>query len=57
MYQLQKIENTPVKDFPGDPLAKNPPSKAKNLGSIPSPGTIPHASRQLSPYAASEPTL
>ena len=52
MYQLQKIESIPVKDFPGDPLVKNPPSNTKNLGSISGPGMIPHA------YGAtSEPTL
>ena len=31
-------------DFPGDPMVKNPPSNAGDMGSIPSQGTkIPHA--------------
>ena len=40
-------------DFLGGPLAKNPPSNARDTGSIPGPRTeIPHAMRQLSPHTA-----
>ena len=36
----------PGRDFPGDPVAKNPPSNAGGVGSIPGSGTkIPHATR------------
>ena len=35
----------PVWDFPGGPLAKNPPANAGDMGSIPG---LPHASEQLS---------
>ena len=35
---------TLLRDFPGGPMVKNPPSKAGNMGSIPGRGTkIPHA--------------
>ena len=27
-----------IKDFPGDPVVKNPPANAGNTGSIPDPG-------------------
>ena len=27
-----------VGDFPGDPVVKNPPANAGNMGSIPDPG-------------------
>ena len=37
-------------DFPGGPVVKNPPSNARDVGSIPGQGTkIPHAAGQLSP--------
>ena len=37
-------------DFPGGPVAKNPPSNAGDAGSIPGRGTkIPHAAEHLSP--------
>ena len=37
------------RDFPGGPVAKNPPSNAGDTGSIPGRGTkIPHATGQLS---------
>ena len=37
------------RDFPGGPLAKNPPFNAGDLGSIPGQGTkIPRAMGQLS---------
>ena len=35
-------------DFPGGPVVKNPPAKAGDIGSIPTPGS-PHAGEQLSP--------
>ena len=42
-----------MRDFPGGPVVKNPPSNAGNGGSIPDWGTkIPHASGQLSLCAA-----
>ena len=42
------------RDFPGDPVIKNLPSKAAHGGSIPGWGTkIPHARGQLSPELAS----
>ena len=38
------------RDFPGGPVVKNPPSNARDVGSIPGRGTkIPHAAGQLSP--------
>ena len=40
------------RDFPGDPVAKNPPANLGDLGSSPGPGTkIPYDEEQLSPYA------
>ena len=40
------------RDFHGDPVVKNPPSNAWDVGSIPGQGTkIPHAMGQLSPRA------
>ena len=37
-------------DFPGGPVAKNPPSNAGDSGSIPGQGTeVPHDAGQLSP--------
>ena len=39
-----------LRDFPGCPVVKNPPSNAGDMGSIPGGGTkIPHATGQLSP--------
>ena len=36
-------------DFPDDPVVKNLPCNAKDMGSIPGQGTkIPHATEQLS---------
>ena len=46
-----KTENykAPGRDFPGDPVVKNPPSNAGDVGSIPGQGTkIPRAMGQLS---------
>ena len=41
-----------VRDFPGDPVVKNPPCDARDMGSIPGQRTkIPHAEEQLSPRA------
>ena len=37
-----------VGDFQG-PGVKNPPADARDMGSIPSPGEIPHTKEQLSP--------
>ena len=46
------IKLTWVRDFPGGPVVKNPPSIAGDTGSIPGWGTeIPHALGQLSPHA------
>ena len=40
------------RNFPGGPVAKNPPYNAGDAGSIPGQGTkIPHAMGQLSPRA------
>ena len=42
-----------LRDFPGGPVVKNPPSNAGDVGLIPGWGTkIPHAAGQLSPHAA-----
>ena len=42
-----------LRDFPGGPVVKNPPSNAGDMGSIPGQGTkIPHAMGQLSPHTA-----
>ena len=42
-----------LRDFPGGPVVKNPPSSAGDTGSIPGQGTkIPRARGQLSPRAA-----
>ena len=39
-----------LRDFPGGPVVKNPPSNAGDMGSAPGQGTkIPHATGQLSP--------
>ena len=52
------IENNTVRDFPGDPVAKNLPCNARAAGLIPGWGTkIPHATEQLSLHTtATEPT-
>ena len=46
------------KDFSGGPVVKSLPSNARDMESIPGPGTkIPHAVEQLSPKApTTEPT-
>ena len=42
-----------ARDFPGGPVVKNPPSKARDAGSIPGRGTkIPQTAGQLSPRAS-----
>ena len=42
-----------LRNFPGGPVVKNPPSNAGDAGSIPGQGTkIPHAVGQLRPNAA-----
>ena len=47
-----KSEYAKYKDFPG-PVVKNLPSNAGDVGSVPGWGSkIPHASEQLSLYAA-----
>ena len=44
------IQRSVTRDFPGDPVVKNPPCNAKRMGSILHWRTkIPHAVRQLSP--------
>ena len=41
--------NWNLRDFPGGPGVKNPPSNAEDVGLIPGQGTkIPHAAEQLS---------
>ena len=41
-----------LRDFPGGPVVKNPPSNARDAGSIPGRGTkFPHVAGQLSPRA------
>ena len=46
------------RDFPGGPMVKNPPSNARDAGSIPGWGTkIPHAVGQLSPCATTTETM
>ena len=41
-----------IRDFPGGPVVKSPPSNAGDVGSIPSQGTkILHVEGQLSPWA------
>ena len=40
-----------MRDFPGGPVVKNPPSNAGDVGSVPGWGTKnPHAWGQLSPW-------
>ena len=52
------IESNTVRDFPGDPVAKNLSCNARAAGLIPGWGTkIPHATEQLSLHTtATEPT-
>ena len=51
-HQLKKKKNW-LRDFPGGPVVKNPPSNTGDAGSIPGWGTqIPQATGQLSQYAA-----
>lgn len=38
------------RDFPGGPVFKNPFYKARDTGSIPGQGIVPHAAEQLSPF-------
>ena len=48
---LYTLSKRIVRDFPGGPVVKNPPSNAGDMGSIPGWGTkIPHAPGQLSPH-------
>ena len=52
---MNRPQESEVKDFPGGPVVKNPPSNAGDVGSIPSPETkIPHV---LCFVAQSCPTL
>ena len=45
LYLLKRV----VRDFPGGPVVKNPPSSSGDVGLIPGRGTkIPHATGQLS---------
>ena len=47
------IKTGDFRDFPGDPVVKNPPSNAGDVGSIPGQGTkIPHTVGQQSPHTA-----
>ena len=49
----KKTKEANMRDFPGGPVDKNPPSNAGDTGSIPGRGTkIPHATGQLGPLAA-----
>ena len=49
---------TSCRDFPGSPVAKNPPSTAGHLSSISGPGAeIPHAAGQLSLRATTREAL
>ena len=44
------INTAEIRDFPGGPVVKNPPSNAEDTGLIPGQGTkVPPAWRQLSP--------
>ena len=44
------LEKCDIRDFPGDPVVKNPPFKAGDGGSISSQETkIPHAMGQINP--------
>ena len=46
-----------MEDFPGDPVVKNLPANAGDIGVIPGPGRFHNASEQLSPCTtATEPT-
>ena len=47
-----KVTKIKDRDFPGGPVVMNPPSKARDMDSIPGRGTkILHAMGQLSPRA------
>ena len=49
--------NIRLRDFPGGPVVKNPPSDAGDGGSIPDGRTkVPHAVGQLSPHATARET-
>ena len=54
----QDLPKKMMRDFPGGPVVKSPPSNAGDAGSIPGWGTkIPHATGQLGPHATTtEPT-
>ena len=46
-----------MRDFPGSPVVKNPPSNAGNTGSTPGQGTrIPHSIGRLTPRPATKVT-
>ena len=46
---------SPVGDFLGGPVVRNPPCKAGDTGSIPGQGTkIPHVAEELSSYCCSQ---
>ena len=48
---MEKIKKEMFWDFPDGPVVKNPPSNARDVGSIPGQGmVIPHASEQLHNY-------
>ena len=56
--KINYIKKYTLRDFPGGPGVKNPPSDAQDTGLIPVLGTkIPYAMGQLSPCATTtEPT-
>ena len=49
LFQMKSyIKNAVVPcDFPGDPMVKNPPANAGDMGSIPGLERFPHAVKQL----------
>ena len=49
------IQECRLRDFPGGPVVKNPPSNAEDRGSISDQGTkTPHAMGRLSPCATTK---
>ena len=58
VHGRNSFKNSVSKGFPGGAVVKNPPANIGGTGSSPSPGKIPHATEQLSPWATTtEPAL
>ena len=55
LEEISSLSHSGIRDFPGGPMVKNPPSNAGDTASIPDlEAKIPHAQRQLSLHTTTE---